>query len=81
MPAGRAWNANIIDLVAAAKAHCLVVVLSTFMKGAGSIKDARCAAAMQRMVALFSLHHISAASSDLLRAGFLSSKQVRTPMC
>ena len=76
LSSSQAWNANIMDLIAAAKAHCLVVVQRTFAKGAAQIKDRKVGAAMQTMVAMFSLHHISSNAGDLLRCGFLTAAQV-----
>ena len=79
MTAAQAWNANILDLIAAAKAHCHVVILTTFVRGVEKVADSSIRAALRRMASLFALHHIAAGSGDLLRFGFLTPAQVRSP--
>lgn len=78
---GRPWNSNTVDLIRLARAHCLLVLHSTFadsvaqMAAEGSVAPPAIAA-LTKLVSLFGLSFIAREAGDFLEDGYVNGEQV-----
>ena len=68
-------NAHAVDLVRAAQAHCMLLVLRQFVAGVQAA-PAAARAAIKPLCDLFALYWIEKESGDFLLDGFVSSEQL-----
>ncbi|CAK0735983.1 hypothetical protein CVIRNUC_000672 [Coccomyxa viridis] len=78
---GRPWNSNTVDLIRLARAHCLLVLHSTFADSVAKMAAeasvaAPAIAAVSKLVSLFGLSFIAREAGDFLEDGYLSGQQV-----
>jgi hypothetical protein len=74
---GDAWNASMLPLTRAVRAHVHLVIARCFAEAVAALACAKQQAVLGRLAALFALHHISGDAAEWLESGALTGEHVR----